>query len=330
MANVQKQFEKFHENIRTDYDMNATLREKRDILLEKISSHLAKNGRPGFERISQGSYKMKTGVVPIEDLEYDIDVGLRFAFTENDYTAKQVRAWIYEAVKDHPTKSVDEKGPCIRVTYADGYHVDLVMYACWPDGFGEAQFRLAHKTRGWVPANPIKLIEHVNNAREVYEGTEDNATKTDQFRRCTRDLRRWNDVAIPYEDRGKPTGLALVLLAIKHLQPALTWDGKSDDRLALERLAWAAANTVDRIVAEKPTPEYEDMFGRLSDKQMNELKDRFRVLYETLVEADKEKDPRKACQLLVEVFGDDFPVPPEEETAERTRGPAIITTSTSA
>jgi hypothetical protein len=329
MANIQKQFEQFHTVIRIDYEMSATLREKRDIILNRIHDYLIKNGLPDFTRVSQGSYKMKTGVVPIEDLEYDIDVGLRFPFAESDYTAKEVRTWVFEAVKRH-TETVEEKGPCIRVTYADGYHVDLVMYACWPDGFGEDQYRLAHKTRGWVPANPVKLIEHVNNAREVYEGTEDNATKTDQFRRCTRDLRRWNDVAIPYEDRGKPTGLALVLLAIKHLQPAVTWDGKSDDRLALERIAWAAANTVGRIIAEKSTPEYEDMFGRLSNKQMDALKERFRVLHTTLVDADTEKDPRKACQLLVDVFGDDFPVPPEEETAERTRGPAIITTSTSA
>ena len=271
MANVQKQFEQFHTIIRTDYEMNATLREKRDILLDRIHNYLIKNGHPDFKRISQGSYKMKTGVVPIEELEYDIDVGLRFSFTEGDYTAKEVRAWVFEAVKDHPTKSVDEKGPCIRVTYTDGYHVDLVMYSFWTDGFNEEQYRLAHKTRGWVLANPNKLIEHVNNAREAYEGTEDNATKTDQFRRGVRDLRRWNDVAIPYEDKGKPTGLALVLLAIKHLQPTLTWDGKSDDRLALERLAWAAANIYGRIVAEKPTPEYEDLFGRLSDTQMDEL-----------------------------------------------------------
>lgn len=329
MANVQKQFEEFHKIIRADFEMNETLREKRDILLGKISAHLAKHGRPGFKRVSQGSYKMKTGAVPTKGLEYDIDVGLRFSFNETDYTAKTVRAWVFEAVNDH-TADVKEKGPCIRVTYADGYHVDLVMYAYWPDDTDEEQYRLAHKTRGWVEANPIKLIEYVNDAREPYAGTEDNETKTDQFRRCVRDLRRWNDVAIPYSHKGKPTGLALVLLAIKHLQPKYTWDGKPDDRRALEYLAGAAANTIGRIVAEKPTPEYEDIFGRMNDEQMQELKEKFGVLHQTVVEADKEKDPRQACLLLQQVFGIDFPVPPEEETAEKTRGPAIVPANTSA
>lgn len=330
MANVQKQFEQFHAIIRTDYEMNTTLREKRDILLGKIADYLAKNGRPGFKRVSQGSYKMKTGVVPIEDLEYDIDVGMRFAFTESEHSASEVRGWVFEAVESHPTKSVEEKGPCIRVTYADGYHVDLVTYCAWIDADGVEQFRLAHKTRGWIGANPLKLIEHVNEARERFNKTEDNETKTDQFRRSVRDLRRWNDVAIPREDKGKPTGLALVLLAIKHLEPTRFWDGKPDDRSSLEQLAWSAANTIGRIVAMKPTPEYEDMYGRLSDKQMNELKERFKVLAQALADASREPDPHKACVLLQAVFGKDFPVPPEGETAEKTRGPAIVPTSDSA
>jgi hypothetical protein len=63
---------------------------------------------------------------------------------------------------------------------------------------------------------------------------------------------------------------------------------------------------------------------------MDELKERFRVLAETLEVAGRETDPTKACELLRTVFGDDFPVPPPEETAEKTRGPAIVPSSVSA
>ncbi len=38
MANLQKYFEKFHENIRTDYDMSSTLRDKRDIILKEFGN----------------------------------------------------------------------------------------------------------------------------------------------------------------------------------------------------------------------------------------------------------------------------------------------------
>lgn len=331
MANVQKYFEKFHEDIRADYKMSSTLQEKRDIILRRIRKHLAENKRPSFKRLLQGSYRMKTGVIPISNLEYDIDVGLRFYFSENDFSAETVREWVFEAVDGH-TEKVEEKGPCIRVTYAppDPFHVDLVVYACWEDGNYNKQFRLAHKADGWRPADPIKLIKHVRQARQSFKGTEDCSTKTDQFRRVVRYVRRANDVRFPFESSSKPTGLAFVLLCTERLTPNLGWPGECDDRAALEKLALSAANNLGRIVAKKPTPEYEDMFARLSDKEMDDLKTWFGDMAQTLREADEEIAPEKACKKLQKIFGEDFPVPTKEETAKRTNAPAIVTSSSSA
>jgi hypothetical protein len=329
MANVQKYFEQFHQKIRTDYEMSATLREKRDIILNRIRKHLAEKGRPGFVEMNQGSYRMKTGVVPIADLEFDIDVGLRFNFSETDYDAKTVRGWVFEAVDGH-TEKVESRGPCIRVTYKDGYHVDLVMYARWTDTFGTEQYRLAHKTGGWRPADPVGLLDRIRQARKPFEGTEDKATKTDQFRRCVRYQRRWIDEEIPKESTAKPTGLAFVLLAMQKLQPHLTWMGLPDDRAALEAIATSAANTFGRLVAVKPTPEYEDMFGRLTDDEMVELKEGYAAMAKALREADEEVDPVIACRILQKVFGPDFPVPEPEDTAKKTSAPAIVTSSSSA
>lgn len=329
MAKVQKYFEKFHAAIRVDYDMSATLRDKRDKILNRIRDHLKKNGRPGFKELLQGSYKMKTGVIPAPDLEYDIDVGLRFGITESDYDADTVRRWVFEAVDGH-TEDVESKGPCIRVTYADGFHVDLVVYAWWTDAFGVEQFRLAHDSNGWRAANPPGLLDHVDSARVQYDGTEDNETKTDQFRRCVRYLRRWDDVAMPTEGSAKPSGLAYVLLTIQKLRPSRFFNGDADDRTALKLLADSAASTFGRLVAMKPTPEYEDMFQRLSDDEMTELKERFGKLSDALRDADQEPDPVKACKILLTVFGPDFPVPAPEDTGKKTYGPAIITSSSSA
>ena len=41
MANVQKYLEQFHQKIRTDYEMSETLRDKRDIIINRIRKHLA-------------------------------------------------------------------------------------------------------------------------------------------------------------------------------------------------------------------------------------------------------------------------------------------------
>ena len=331
MANVQKYFEQFYDKIRTDYEMNSTLREKKDIILRLLRKRLKEAEKPSFDELLQGSYSIpvRTGVCPIAKLEYDIDVGLRFAFDESAYSAKEVRKWVLDAVDGH-TDRVEEMGPCMRVGYADGYHVDLVSYANWVDDSGQEQFRLAHRSKGWRPADPPALLEHVKSARKKFEGTEDSKTQTDQLRRVVRYLKRWYDIAIPEESDAKPTGLAFLLFAIERLAPTYSRDGASDDQATLLSLANYAAALWGRISICKPTPEYEDMFGKLSDDEMSDLKERFGEMAGALKQAANETDPVEACKTLRKVFGGDFPVPEPEDTAKKTSAPAIVTSSSSA
>lgn len=329
MAELQKYLEQFHDTIRIDYDMSEELREKRDIILNRIRSYLKRNDLPAFAERLQGSYAMKTGVKPIKNDEYDIDVGLRFKIAENDHSANEVRDWVYTAVEGH-TEQVKDKGPCARVTYADGYHVDLVCYAVWEDELGSQQFRLAHRRKGWRPADPPGLLDFVRNVVERFKDTEDSATKTDQFRRVVRYLRRWVDETTPTGTRGQVSGLALVLLAAEHLQLCQGWDGLPNDAEALQGLASRIGESTGRIVVRKPTPEYEDLFEHLSDREIENLLKSFQKLANVLQYArEQEVDPVEACKTLQSVFGKDFPVPRIEETARKTRGPAIVPSSSS-
>lgn len=330
MADVQRQFEQFHEKIRVDYDMANDLRDHRDAVVDRIKKHLQDNNLPGLRVLHQGSYKMKTGVKPIADLEYDIDIGLRFDIRSEHHDAGTVRKWVYDAVQEH-TEHVEDKGPCVRVVYQKGYHIDLVTYAVWEED-GIEVYHLAHKTNGWRPADPSGLVKYVDDYREThFKDTEDSATKTDQFRRCVRCLRRWSDVRMPFEAERKPTGLALVLLSIQRGMTSFRHvDGRCDDRRTLETLTRTIAATVGRIEAHKPTPEYEDLFARLSDKEMMELINDFGALRDALRDAGTMADPVEACKRLRGVFGEDFPVPDPEDTAKKTQAPAIITSSSSA
>lgn len=334
MADVQEQFKQFHKQIQTYYEINETLRQKKDIIVRRVKRYLEKNNRPQCVEFIQGSYKMKVGICAVDGLEYDIDVGLRFSFDESKYTAETVRLWLLEAVDGH-TEAVEKKPSCIRVVYADGYHVDLVSYAWWDDDDKKEQYRLAHESKGWRSADPPALIQHVLDARKPFADTKDTATQTDQFRRVVRYLKRWNDRAMPFESKNKPSGIALVLLTELHLKsPRTTWDGISDDRAALEQVAYGATNSVGRISVKKPTPEYEDIFGSISDTEINKLKERFGKLRTALVDAKNEANVETACKRLREVFGDDFPCPDpidsKTEQAKRTSAPAIISSASSA
>lgn len=335
MADVQKYFEEFHQKIAVDIEMKEKLREKRDIVLDLIRKYLKEKGHPSFTQFMQGSYRMGTGIQPLDGQEFDIDTGLQFDLGESPAVTKaeEIRKWVFDAVDGH-TKKVEAKGPCIRVTYrengVEAFHLDLVAYAVWEAG-DKDEYRLAHSKDGWLEADPPTLLEKVKEAREPFNGDAlcDSKTQTDQFRRVVRYLRRWSDFALPGEQEGKPTGLALVLLCRDRLSPTASLSGCADDRKALEALASEVTNLSGRLTAYKPTPQYEDMFARLTDEKMMELKARFGALYDALVEADRAADPVVACKALQKVFGNDFPVPDPKDTAKASSAPAIITSSTS-
>ena len=124
---LQKQFEKFNENIKMDYDENSELASKRDILVNKLKSN---EDLPSFTIINQGSYSMYTGVKPLDNKDYDIDVGLRFNVNKGDYKPLELKEKVYEILKDHTDYGAEIKQPCVTVTYKKngniGYHVDLV------------------------------------------------------------------------------------------------------------------------------------------------------------------------------------------------------------
>ena len=100
MANLQSYFNSFHDNIKLSYDDNKVLRDKRDELLEFLKENMPE-GITSPEIFHQGSYAMYTGIKPFEDGDYDIDVGLFFDISKDDYenpvTAKK---WVYDALKD--------------------------------------------------------------------------------------------------------------------------------------------------------------------------------------------------------------------------------------
>lgn len=84
MANLQSYFNSFHDAIKLDYDDNKELRDKRDELLEILKANMPSDAG-SFEIFHQGSYAMYTGVKPLDDGDYDIDVGLLFNISKDDY-----------------------------------------------------------------------------------------------------------------------------------------------------------------------------------------------------------------------------------------------------
>ena len=321
MANIQKQLEKFHKNIKVE---SSELREKRDIIVNKIKKSLSEDNKPVPSSLNQGSYIYGVGIKPVSEEDYDIDVGLDFNIKSSNYDAEEVRKWVYDAIKKH-TDKVQSKGPCIRVIYQVGYHVDLVCYSRYKSDDLIEEFQLAHKNGSWIASDPKKIKDYIQKAREPFKETKD-SSGSDQLQRAVRYLKRWNDLAVPGESDDKPIGLAILLYCIEALQtPSFDSQGNLDDLQALIYISERAKNSV-RICANKPDTG-EDVFSKISEKGMEKLITKFKKLYEFLLDARNSDHLEDACKIMRKQFGDDFPL--EKNDSEKKKKLSFLSSASS-
>lgn len=177
MANLQNQFNKFNLAIRTGYDESSSLREKRDTILKDLQSGLKRlfpSGTPTFSSFHQGSYAIGTGVKPLIGDDFDIDVGIVFNFSKNDYQPTVVKGWVFDALNTLG-RNVEYKRPCVRVQYRKNFektfHVDLAVYThpdyekTWEKNYyiAKGYFGSKEEYKNWEVSEPSALVELFKN-----------------------------------------------------------------------------------------------------------------------------------------------------------------------
>lgn len=347
MTNLQPYFEKFHDEIKME-DENDILREKRDILIEKLRKGLQEKFEtpPIFSNFNKGGYAMNLGVKPLEG-DYDIDVGLEFEINKEEYPDPVVvKEWVYDALEGQ-TDDVKIKKPCVTVQYhlrkEPAYHVDFAVYA--KDGYSENIYLARGKPtsdksdKKWEVDDPKGLIRII---REKFTDENDRL----QFRRAIRSLKRWKAVKFSPDGHEAPIGIGLTVCGYKWFSIYKTLADPVKLVYTYNDLA-ATLNLVNamlsnfhvvanedgkvlyRLTVQLPVQPFNDLFEKMTNIQMTNFKLQLENLRDAMTKARDETDPREACKILQRQFGDDFPVPDIEETAQK-RGPAIISSSSAA
>lgn len=333
MAAVQKQFDEFHSCIKLDEDdEKRKLCDKRETLLKELRTRLPADV-PSFENFNQGSYAMHTGAVPL-DGNYDIDVGLIFDCKRDKYTdpvelKKKVRDALTNA-----NRTVAIRRPCVTVTYKRDdkpeYHVDLVVYVKRDDDkldLAKGKEHSETSNRVWEVSDPKKLTGLISDRFK-----DDDVA---QYRRCIRYLKRWRNVQF---NAGAPLSIALTVAAYHWFQPNKDlMTGKYIDLFALQELVKAmlwrfesvtnAQGTTDRLKVILPVTPDTDLTDWMTNSQMDNFKAKLESLRDALKQAYDEPLPEDACKILAKQFGDEFPVPPKEETAKAVKAPYVNTGS---
>ena len=339
---IQSQFYKFHDTIKLETIDNKQVIEKRDMLIEEIKTYLKKkseeSGKPliTFSVFNQGSYAMGTGNKAANDEDdYDIDVALLFNISKEDYTPLEVKKWVHDALDTKKFRDVKWKKPCIRVQYIeDGFpkfHIDFAVYA---DGNTDSKTYIAKGTPT-ISKDQVKWeVSEPKRLKELINGKYKDSLDKSQFIRIIRYFKRWKDNKFDSVN-GKPTGIALTALAYNGFKPYTKeyFNGQEniqDLKALIDFTSYIIGQfSWTRIEVKLPVPPYNDLFEKMTDDQCTVFKEKLQKLKEVLVAAQNEADPHEACKILKKEFGDDFPVPPKEETAQN-RKRAVVGTNESA
>lgn len=343
---VQSQFFKYHDNIKLETVDNKKVIEKRDMLIEEIRAYLKKKSEDEkkplirFDIFNQGSYAMGTGIKPaFDEDDYDIDVALLFNINKDNYTSLEVKEWVYNALNSKQFRTVEWKKPCIRVQYSeDGFpkfHVDFAIYSdsgSNPDNktyLAKGKPTISKDQNIWEVSEPKRLKELIN-------GKYSDQNEEGQFIRIIRFYKRWKDLKFDSVN-GKPTGIALTALAYSGFEPSVKdyFNGSEniDDHKALisftKYIIRQFSSWSNRIRVELPVPPYNDLCEKMTVDQCKTFKEKLEKLKDVLEDAYKETDPHEACKKLRKEFGEDFPIPTKEETAQ-SRSKSVVTTNESA
>ncbi|MEG4247680.1 cyclic GMP-AMP synthase DncV-like nucleotidyltransferase [Microcoleus sp. Pol10D4] len=323
MANIQSQFNKFHDVIKTDFDDNKPLRDQRDLIIDNLISGLKRlipTDTPTFYHFNQGSYDLATGVKPLSGEDYDIDVGIIFNFSKNSYQPVQVKQWVYNALKTG-SRTVEIKRPCVRVQYqqnaAKWFHIDLAIYST--DRYYLGGNEVNHIAKGFIGSceeNKFWELSEPFKLKELLKSKIADSSDREQFRRIIRYLKRWKDCNFSSTVAGRPTGIALTACCYNLFAPQkdyiyTSYTYRYDDLKALQIVVHGMISMFswkNQISVQLQVQPYNDLFEKMSDNQMESMKTKLISLRDILISASKELEPSDACIKLRKVFGSDFPI----------------------
>jgi hypothetical protein len=311
MANCNDLFQQFLSEITILKSQRDNLQKGKEAIREIIKKYFSDEleiKEPEF--FLQGSYALKTMVRPLGKEDYDLDDGVYLQHTDDDIstpTPTTASSWIFEAVRKH-TKKTENKKNCIRVVYADNYHIDLPVYR-------EINGRLylgTLKDNKWVPSDAKSFNEFFYNRLE----------KTEQMRSCIKYLKAWKDFNGCYLKGIHITAL----VSINH--------AAEDDRDDLS-LMRTSANMIrylqDNRQIINPIDDKENLINNWDKKRLDSAIESIESLYEKAKQAIDTDDKNEASKLWCKAFGDRFPkydgpkrsnvvvVPPHREFEPRTR-----------
>lgn len=289
MANCNDLFLKFLSEITIKTECSKNLQRGREAIKREIDNYFSnklKVGKPDF--YLQGSYSLKTMIEPLNPKdEYDLDDGIYLKHTDNDIskpTTEEVSNWIFKAVEGYTKKKPENKKNCVRVIYADGYHIDLAIYRKI-----NGEYYLARLGEDqWVPSD----------ARAFNNWFYERLLRNEQMRSCIKYLKAWKDLSAC-----DLKGIHLTVLVGLNHAPVKD----RDDMSLAETLTQIIAYLGEKSAIHNPVDQSENLIEDWNNNELNAAVRALEAFHEKATQALETDDKQEASKAWRKAFGDRFP-----------------------
>lgn len=306
MANCNNLFKEFDGNLQITKTKRDAIKKSDDALRERIKKYFKENHpkyKPKF--FQQGSSKTKNRIRTKDDT-CDLDDGVYFDSNPDNVTGTTLQRWVKEAVDGTTSASPSHRKKCITVDYVAGYNIDLPVFVFDEDNDDHPM--LAVKDSDFQEDDPKEFIEEFNKTKD----------KDGQLIRITRYLKAWCD----HVREKMPSGLAMTVLAMKHLQT-----NDRDDRALKYTLIEIENELKSYFACKMPTTPKDDLFGDYSSERERNFMSRLKSFIEDAKKAcDEEKNQLKASRLWQRHLGKTYFPDGKDEDEETVTSKSIAGT----
>lgn len=292
MANCNKLFLDYNENLNIKKTKRDKLKDSKEVLRTRIRKYF-KDNHPEYkpEFYIQGSYKMGTTILT-KDNECDLDDGVYFK-READVTATTLQKWVKNALDGATSTPVEHRSKCLRVIYKDDYHIDFPVYT-FPEDDNHPS--LAVKNEGFEESDPKEVVDWYITEK----------SKSDQLNRVVKYMKGWGD----HKRNKMPSGLAMTILAAENL--------KVDDRddISLKETLIKIEEVLNlSFSCVVPATPGDDLFEEYNETRKNNfLTNLENFINDAKKAVDDEPNQLKASKLWRKHLGDNFPLGADEDT----------------
>lgn len=229
---------------------------------------------------AQGSLRIRTTVRPRGRNEFDLDLvlELQLLLAENADPMKVLDA-VERRMRENAMyrPMVERKNRCIRLNYADEFHLDILPGVPNPAGPAGAIWVPDCGARAWKDSNPKGFAVWFESSciteeqrQRVLAGLEPlppstSAAETPPLTRVVQLMKRSRDVMYEKVPELAPISIVLTTLCAKH------YAGHLSEEVAFSNIVQQIVNalpTVGRLVVPNPTNEREDLSERWNDPKV--------------------------------------------------------------